>query len=255
MKPSTTWREHPDWPGYLFSPDGQCLSVLRKKHRLRKANPTRDGYLLYHLTRHYPDGSRKVFGVAAHRLIARIYVGGWKQGLHVNHKSGVKSDNRAENLEWVTPSENKIHAVRVLGQRPKINAKLTGSQVSEIKTLLRVRPDLSQADIGYLYGITHNAVHLIHVGKSWISIQEASESGGWADRVMARPKQHRGGSRCHFAKLTERQVIEIRRILSSAASTYGMASKLAKRFGVGTGTISAIKKRKVWAHLNQPTGG
>ena len=49
-----------------------------------------------------------------HALVATAFVEGWREGLEVNHKNGVKTDNRAENLEWVTASENKQHASDVL---------------------------------------------------------------------------------------------------------------------------------------------
>ena len=49
-----------------------------------------------------------------HNLVATAFVEGWREGLQVNHKNGIKSDNRAENLEWVTSSENKQHACDVL---------------------------------------------------------------------------------------------------------------------------------------------
>ena len=49
-----------------------------------------------------------------HNLVATAFVEGWREGLEVNHKNGVKTDNRAENLEWVTRSENKQHASDVL---------------------------------------------------------------------------------------------------------------------------------------------
>ena len=45
-----------------------------------------------------------------HRLIASAYYGESK--LFVNHKNGIKYDNRPENLEWVTIRENNIHAIR-----------------------------------------------------------------------------------------------------------------------------------------------
>lgn len=47
-----------------------------------------------------------------HRLVAYHFVEGFNDGLVVNHKNGLKTDNRAINLEWVTRSENDLHAYK-----------------------------------------------------------------------------------------------------------------------------------------------
>ena len=48
-----------------------------------------------------------------HRLVAYHFVKGYSENLVVNHKDGNKQNNDMNNLEWVTKSENDLHAFKM----------------------------------------------------------------------------------------------------------------------------------------------
>lgn len=52
----------------------------------------------------------------AHRLVASAFIPNPDNKKFVNHKNGNRSDNRIDNLEWCTSSENELHSYRVLGK-------------------------------------------------------------------------------------------------------------------------------------------
>lgn len=82
----------------------------RLKGRVLSANKNqRNGYLSVQL-----GAGHRVY---VHRLVALAFVQGFEDGMTVNHKNGVRDDNRAENLEWVTQSENVAHSYRELGRK------------------------------------------------------------------------------------------------------------------------------------------
>lgn len=69
------------------------------------------GYVQYNL---YKNKNRR--HEFAHRLVAIHFIKNPKNKPCVNHKNGIKADNRLENLEWTTYSENNLHSYRILSR-------------------------------------------------------------------------------------------------------------------------------------------
>lgn len=85
----------------------------RKGRKLKPATD-KDGYLRITLTN---NGKRKSYHV--HRLVARTFLDNYDNKLQVNHKNGIKNDNRVENLEMVTLQQNIKHSIET-GLKPKL---------------------------------------------------------------------------------------------------------------------------------------
>lgn len=109
---------------YMVSNQGAVLSLCRGGRKLLAQTDNGEGYLMVYL---YKDG--KVSHSKVHRLVAKEFVNGRKDGLMVNHKDGNKRNNAATNLEWVSARDNAIHAIKtgLMRQYKKIpNDKLEG---------------------------------------------------------------------------------------------------------------------------------
>ncbi|HJF35334.1 MAG TPA: NUMOD4 motif-containing HNH endonuclease [Clostridium perfringens] len=142
------WKIIEGFPKYLISNKGRIkiLSTLEDKKVFVKD----DGYIATTL------GNGKQNYRYVHRLVADAFVNNKHEKPQVNHINGVKGDNRAENLEWVTHAENIRHAIDTgllkykkkekeiknskhsLGEEVN-GSKLTPEEVIEIRVLWELR--------------------------------------------------------------------------------------------------------------------
>ena len=98
---------------YDVSKDG----VVKRKSdgKVFKSSVGPKGYLIIRLkSPKYSTNKDRRKPYKIHRLVAMFYLDNYSEDLQVNHKNGIKTDNRVENLEMVTNKENVTHAWRVL---------------------------------------------------------------------------------------------------------------------------------------------
>ena len=102
---------------YAITEDGKVWSY--KHQKFLKPETVWNGYYRVNLT----DSEGKVKHHRVHRLVADAYIPNDDpiNKTQINHKSEVKTDNRVENLEWVSPTENINYGARNEKVRQKVS--------------------------------------------------------------------------------------------------------------------------------------
>lgn len=157
-----SWRPVPECLLINASNHGQICAWRKDKLVLLKPVADPKGYLRVGVI--YKGKWRNKL---VHRLVAEAFLG-MSNGQQVAHWNGIKTDNRIENLRYVSQKENSADAIR-LGEISKgekhCKAKLTIKEVKEIRTLVAF--GIPQRAIATAYGITQSTLWASISGKSW----------------------------------------------------------------------------------------
>lgn len=94
-----------------YKKDGSPRYIKKEKFMKIKVKTKKDGY--YAITLRKNSVSKPV---VVHRIVAQSFIPNPQNKPFVNHKNGIKTDNRVGNLEWCTKSENERHAYNYLGK-------------------------------------------------------------------------------------------------------------------------------------------
>lgn len=179
MSMKIEFRAFDEFPKYEVGDDGSIWSLdynhTGKRKELRQWLD-RDGYSYVILV-----VNSKRFKRLVHRMVATCFIPNINNKPQVNHKNGVRNDNRVENLEWCTASENALHGFRVNGrkvtkiQRDGAKERFSGTKNPKAKVneavALSIRRLRSKGDtlksIAERHGLSKSQVSAIANNKFW----------------------------------------------------------------------------------------
>jgi hypothetical protein len=171
------WKEVEGYEGfYMVSSSGKIKGVDRLIRCSRGGFQLLKGKIIspqlnnagYYTIRLSKFGSKKSFLV--HRIVAAAFVENKHQKPAVNHKDSNRQNNNADNLEWVTYSENTMHGVscgRIKGKIGGTRPRFTPSQVIGIR-----KDQRSSRVIADEFGVNTQCINRIRKGIRWAGLTE-----------------------------------------------------------------------------------
>lgn len=153
---------------YEVSSNGVVRNVVSKIEVRQHTNP--DGYMELTLCM---EGKQRWFKV--HRLVAEAFIGSCPIGKEVNHKDRIRFNNRWDNLEYVTHSENLRHASRN-GAKFGAPGEKNGNAILNKILVRKIRKEhesgafKSYADLSRHLGVAYHLVRWVVNGTTWGSV-------------------------------------------------------------------------------------
>ena len=163
------WADIPGYEGlYQISDQGRLKRLESKalvksgcyrtvRERIRTHQQAQRKYISVPLSKNSQKKTHQI-----HRLVALQFVPNPHNKPCVNHKDGNRKNNAATNLEWVTYSENNLHAYRTLGRAPVIvprernhNTKIHARAVAELQARAANGESPNRLKVEYGISTTH----------------------------------------------------------------------------------------------------
>ena len=160
---------------YQVSNMGRVKNLQRvAKHPYGGTFTVHEKILKSQLKRGYPTVVLSVLGkhktISVHRLVATAFIENLENVRCVNHKNANRSDNRVENLEWVTHKGNTQHAIENNLLNPPIGERCAMSILNPEKviTIRELFLDgVKQKDIALQFGVAIMTINHICHSRSW----------------------------------------------------------------------------------------
>ena len=216
---------------YSINEEGEVKNIITGK--ILKQHDTKDFYKSVMI---YLDGKGK--NCRVHRLLAQAFIPNPENKPYVNHKDGNRSNNKLENLEWCTPSENIRHAINTglmtpVKERAVVQYDLDGNKIKIYDSITQAARETNSSIEKIILCCKHQ--RLTHNYFQWRYINEAQE------KIAPQQKP----------KTEAKRIAQIDPISGEIIKIYNSITEAAKEVKGSSGAICNIINKKKNLHTHK----